>query len=81
MDYLFYCTGECEDALRDRDFYLVKNCASEDAARALLADWFKREEIGDGEDEANRYDVFVTGENIEDATADRVNWNYRFTTV
>lgn len=78
MDYLLYCTGECDDAMRDRDFYLVKNVHNTQEARELLDDWFRREERSD---DASYYDVFVKGENIEDAMCGVTHWNYRFTTV
>ena len=62
MNFLFFCTGECSDALRDRDFYLV--AADDEAhARAKLAAWFAKNEYSDC---ANDYSVFVKGENLSE---------------
>ena len=60
--FLFFCTGECPDALRDRDFYLV---AAEDevSARARLTAWFA---IDGSNDSADNYSVFVKGENLSE---------------
>lgn len=78
MDYLFFCTGECDDAMRDRDFYLVKNVVDEIEARERLAAYFLHENFNDS---AEDYSVFVTGENIEDAMGAVQHWSYRFYTV
>jgi hypothetical protein len=67
MDYLFFCTGECDDAMRDRDFYLVHHAKDEDMARAELARHLAEDVLDDPStavDEADTYSVFVKGENL-----------------
>lgn len=81
-DYLFFCTGECNDSLRDRYFYLVRDCSSEESARTKLQAHFnKLNEDGINEDKkiqpdkdfsdylpelAEDYTVFVSGNNLKD---------------
>ena len=60
--FLFFCTGECSDALRDRDFYLVA-ADDEVSARASLAAWFAKNGYSDCADD---YSVFIKGENLSE---------------
>ena len=62
MNYLFFCTGECPDALRDRDFYLVA-AEDETSARERLTAWFAKNGYSDSADD---YSVFVKGENLSE---------------
>ena len=40
MDYLFFNVGECDDRLREREFYLVPQCGGIGEARARLSAYF-----------------------------------------
>ena len=79
MDYLMFCTGECDDAMRDRDFYLVKNRSSATSARAALAAHFLCEGYSEeyASDRAEDYSVFIKGVGLEDAMAGKENYSYR----
>lgn len=67
-DYLFYEIDECEDALRDRIFYLVTAEERMDAERKLLAFVNEgRNEYSQISDLAHlrlEYAVFCTGKDI-----------------
>ena len=78
MDYLMFCTGECDDALRDRYFYLVRGAVSEDDARWKLGIWFH---MNDYSDLAEYYSVFVTGENLKDGAGDTIHYCYNMEIV
>ena len=80
MDYLFFCTSECDDALRDRDFFLVKDAEFEDTARNALQCYFN-ESYPENPDLAENYSVFITGENLQDANANITHFCYRLTVV
>jgi hypothetical protein len=78
MDYLLFCTSECDDALRDRDLFLVQNATDEDHARALLAAHF----LADGSsDDAAYYSVMVKGDNLVDGFAGQTHYCYRMQVV
>lgn len=86
MDYLmFNALGECEDSLRDRDFYLVEGATSLAEAQYRLAAFFQSEDVFDMEvdpvEEAAYYLPFVTGVNLADGSEGAEHWMYRMHTV
>ena len=76
MNFLFFCTGECSDALRDRDFYLV-DAEDEASARARLTAWFAKNEHSDYE---SNYSVFVKGENLSEGITG-IHYYFRMQTI
>ena len=74
MDFLFFCTSECDDALRDRDFYLAQNCDGEEEARKALDIFFSSNDYNDF---ADNYSVFVSGSNIKEGT-ENPHYCFRF---
>ncbi len=76
MNFLFFCTGECSDALRDRDFYLVE-AEDEAAARTRMAAWFAKNGYSDCE---SNYSVFVKGESLSEGITG-VHYHFRMQTI
>ena len=82
MDFLFFNTGECDDALRDRDFYLVHNAGGEAEARVELERYFREDALDNPElahEVAEDHSVFLKGDNLVDGMADQVHYCYRMT--
>lgn len=76
MDILLFNAGECNDALRDREFYIVRGCADVDSAIAKLAQYFTNEGMRFPVETANDYEVMLTGENLQDPWADQPQHSY-----
>lgn len=69
--YLYYESGECNDALRDRNFFLIHARSIEEADHKLL-EYYKRQREDDPttpvwslEDIKDQYAPILQGDNIE----------------
>ena len=83
MDYLFFNAGECEDALRDRTFILVRDVETREEANTRLYEYFVGEGYGaeDAETYADFHEVFVYGPHLWDGYEDIQHWNYRMVEI
>lgn len=77
-DFLLFNAGECDDAMRDRYFYLVRNVENADAARVKLQQYFDKEEYTD---DAEYYEAMIEGNNLKDSLAGKENYSYRMQEV
>lgn len=80
MDILFFNTGECDDALRDRDLYLVHNAKDEADARVELERYLREEGLNDpsmAHDVAEDHSVMLIGDNLRDGMAGTQHYCYR----
>ena len=83
MDYLMFCTGECNDSLRDRDLFIVRHADSEEHAQRKLDRFFREELYSDDpefSDSGENYNAMVHGENLADSFPEP-HYLYRMTEV